>query len=604
MFAVVDMTGQEQLLIELVNRMRANPTAEAARYEIDLDKDLEPNEISTKPKQPVAPNLHLRNSARLHSDNMLARDFFGHEDPLTGTAPSDRAKAAGYPAGAGENISWRGESRPLQQTVEVYNVHEDLFRSEGHRRNTMTPHYRELGTGVRYGQFSTENDDGILRSFFSIMATENFGNQGGNAFITGVAYTDRVQANNFYEVSEGIAGATIQATNTSTKQVYTTTTSSSGGYTLRVPDGVYSVTGVGAGLPPATFQNVVIDGRNQKVDFNARDRGFGTIGGRVFEDINENGKRDANESYLAGQRIHLGNNYEGYFDQTFASTTTDANGFFQFSTLPSEPYRVFADLPHNRLSTAPNNKGVYELDLHPSHTINNLLFGLARVNEPPIANADKSNTPEGESVEIDIAANDTDEEDQIDRSSIEITDEPMFGTVHIDPVTNNAIYLPNDGHIGWDVFGYKIKDKRGAISERTRVDIETLKGLGALWQNSKNRVDVNNDEALSPIDALLVINDLIKNGPRALSATTASVPPPFIDVSGDNFVSSIDALQVINALIARDPASATPQQTDPISTNANATLINNTSDRLRHSTEFAAAVDIIWSDDDDRFTVG
>ena len=45
LMTVVPMTVQEQLLIELVNRMRANPTAEAARYEIDLNKDLEPDEI-------------------------------------------------------------------------------------------------------------------------------------------------------------------------------------------------------------------------------------------------------------------------------------------------------------------------------------------------------------------------------------------------------------------------------------------------------------------------------------------------------------------------------------------------------------------------------
>lgn len=70
------------------------------------------------------------------------------------------------------------------------------------------------------------------------------------------------------------------------------------------------------------------------------------------------------------------------------------------------------------------------------------------------------------------------------------------------------------------------------------------------WQNPNNRHDVNGDAEVSPIDALLVINDLNLRGSRSL-ASTNFVPPPFIDVSGDGSVSPIDVLLVINYLNAR-----------------------------------------------------
>ena len=66
------------------------------------------------------------------------------------------------------------------------------------------------------------------------------------------------------------------------------------------------------------------------------------------------------------------------------------------------------------------------------------------------------------------------------------------------------------------------------------------------WQNQTKQFDVNNDGAISPIDALLIINDLNLKGSRVLTVADASLP--FIDVNGDGNVSPIDALQVINSI--------------------------------------------------------
>ena len=57
---------------------------------------------------------------------------------------------------------------------------------------------------------------------------------------------------------------------------------------------------------------------------------------------------------------------------------------------------------------------------------------------------------------------------------------------------------------------------------------------------------MNSDTFVSPIDALLVINDLNAIGARPL--VDPPTGPPFIDVNGDGFLSPLDALLVINYL--------------------------------------------------------
>ncbi len=76
----------------------------------------------------------------------------------------------------------------------------------------------------------------------------------------------------------------------------------------------------------------------------------------------------------------------------------------------------------------------------------------------------------------------------------------------------------------------------------------------ARWQNpgiSVNaRFDVSNDQFVTPLDALLIINDLNKSGGRQLPSGTNATekPPPYFDVSGDGFLSAINALLVIDFL--------------------------------------------------------
>jgi Calx-beta domain/SdrD B-like domain/Dockerin type I domain len=77
------------------------------------------------------------------------------------------------------------------------------------------------------------------------------------------------------------------------------------------------------------------------------------------------------------------------------------------------------------------------------------------------------------------------------------------------------------------------------------------------WHNSLMPADVNFDQRVSPIDALVIINDLLANGSHAvdvtaaapLSTTSSTSPVYYRDTSGDNRVTPLDLLIVINELV-------------------------------------------------------
>jgi hypothetical protein len=61
-----------------------------------------------------------------------------------------------------------------------------------------------------------------------------------------------------------------------------------------------------------------------------------------------------------------------------------------------------------------------------------------------------------------------------------------------------------------------------------------------------NRLDVNVDGVVSPLDALLVIIELNAVGPRRLAPTPGgTLAPLFLDTSGDDSITPLDALEVI-----------------------------------------------------------
>ena len=73
--------------------------------------------------------------------------------------------------------------------------------------------------------------------------------------------------------------------------------------------------------------------------------------------------------------------------------------------------------------------------------------------------------------------------------------------------------------------------------------------FGSGWQNPLIVRDVNQDGSVSPIDALMVINYLNRNGSGMMPLPTIDdMPPPFYDVNGNNYADPGDAVMIINCL--------------------------------------------------------
>jgi serralysin len=267
-------TAQDQYMLELLNRARLNPQAEANRL---LNGNLNEG-ITTGPmitataKQALAFNLNLFNAAQGHSQWLLANNTFSHTG-ANGTSSSTRVTNAGYSWSAtGENIAWQGTTGTADLTTFVGQEQDSLFADltvpgRGHRTNMLNANYREIGISALAGPFTSGGT-----TYKAVMTTQDFGTDAtnSNAFLTGVVYTDGVTNDDFYTVGEGLGNITITAVGNG--QTFTGSSFTSGGYSLRLAAGTYSVTFSGDfnndGIADNSIaRSVTIGSQNVKVDF-------------------------------------------------------------------------------------------------------------------------------------------------------------------------------------------------------------------------------------------------------------------------------------------------------------------------------------------------
>jgi hypothetical protein len=296
LLSAVSPTAVEQYMIELINRARANPAAEAARYGLQdkggVNEGPPSVTLNNDPKQPLAVNPFITDAARLHAqwmaDNNLISQlphFENNEGTASGgmprlgyTGPSERARTAGYTGDLPgfENQAYVGGGGASPTASSVDKMHELLFKDfsatvniagRGHRVNMLRADLVEIGVG-------NVNKAGKAVSVQDFAKTTE-------RFLTGVVYRDS-NNNNFYTVGEGIGSVTITATRVSDSAVFETTSHPSGGYSLELENGIYNIVATGGSLAtPLTFENVELSGLNVKRDFIPTGSGGGGGGGEV-----------------------------------------------------------------------------------------------------------------------------------------------------------------------------------------------------------------------------------------------------------------------------------------------------------------------------------
>ncbi len=85
------------------------------------------------------------------------------------------------------------------------------------------------------------------------------------------------------------------------------------------------------------------------------------------------------------------------------------------------------------------------------------------VNDPPVANDDSGSTDEDTPVIVDVVANDTDVDGNLDPSTVTVISGPADGSVSVDPVTGEVTYTPDADFNGTDSFTYEVCDTFGVV---------------------------------------------------------------------------------------------------------------------------------------------
>lgn len=278
LYSIGTPTEEEQYYLELINRARANPTAEGIRLATTTDPDvlgaidffnvdlnMMKNEFANIDAQPpLAMNAKLTNAARGHTQWQLDNAIQNHIG-AGGSTPSQRVTSAGYVwSTVGESVYTNADSvfygHAGLQIDWGFGGTGGMQDPRGHRDNNHSGDFREVGIGVILGTNTVAGN-----TVGPQLVTQNFAAADPNnqAFVTGVAYYD-VNANNIFDPGEGIGGLTVNVNGASFHAVTTTT----GGYAVPVPttNATRAVTFTGLGANGGS-DAVITGGANVKVDF-------------------------------------------------------------------------------------------------------------------------------------------------------------------------------------------------------------------------------------------------------------------------------------------------------------------------------------------------
>jgi Bacterial cadherin-like domain/Bacterial Ig domain/Bacterial pre-peptidase C-terminal domain/Dockerin type I domain/GEVED domain len=195
-------------------------------------------------------------------------------------------------------------------------------------------------------------------------------------------------------------------------------------------------------------------------------------------------------------------------------------------------------------------------------------LAVAPVNDAPRLVNDTYTTPQGTELRtsdatgtLTTAKND----DGVLANDRDIEGNPFTARIRTAP-TRGTVNLNADGTFSYipasttltgavDTFTYEAVDSLGAVSLPATVTITITNPPPPRHQNPIQKLDVDADGFISPIDVLLIVNFINANGPSTSVANLPS-PPPYRDVNGNNIIEPLDVLEVINYINARGNSGA------------------------------------------------
>jgi uncharacterized protein YkwD len=298
LYSIGNPSNEEQLYLEYINRARADAILEANRLKNETAPgvqsaysffDINPQNIVNQFTasvangyldqfaQPLSFNAALLQAAELHSQDMLNNAFQGHSSsgsppsplvPFGG--PGERLDAVGYDGGWAENVysysdsvaeghagfdvDWGDVDNPGDPNYNPAFAGQGMQNPAGHRGNIHNNDYKEIGVGLVLG-----SNGGVGPQ----LVTQDFGDPGEVAFVTGVVYED-LNGNDFYDVGEGRSGVRVDVEGSA----YYALSAASGGYSVPASgNGVLDVMFSGGGFANFMTTATITGGLNVKVDY-------------------------------------------------------------------------------------------------------------------------------------------------------------------------------------------------------------------------------------------------------------------------------------------------------------------------------------------------
>lgn len=441
------------------------------------------------------------------------------------------------------------------------------LQDRGHRNNLMSPAVKQAGMAFAPVTYEPANAFGPY-----VNAEELIGLGVTGPMITGAIFQDR-NGSGWYDAGEGLSG--VQLTFDGPAGHFAASGMTAGGYSIGVPAGTYTVVASGGGMRfPMTKTNVVVGSQNVWLNFIYDPAA-------VPPDARESNNTPATATVLTGasQTLSGGTIHSGDIDYFRFPATTDGRlsielrfansaGNLDLRVLASDG-RVLArsnttadlesvtvDVTHGKdfyivvEGASGSAGGPYTLQL------------FAPAAQAPLANGDTATTSlELGATTIDVLANDRDPDGNVAQATLAIATAGR-GTAVV-TADRKIRYAPPADFTGVDRFTYTLTDSQQLVSAQASVTVMVLDFRRQRpFLNPVQPLDVNGDGALSPADALLVINEVNLRGARALptAPSAASDIFGFVDVNGNGSVEAFDVLLVINQLnAAAGEGEATPQ---------------------------------------------
>jgi hypothetical protein len=119
-----------------------------------------------------------------------------------------------------------------------------------------------------------------------------------------------------------------------------------------------------------------------------------------------------------------------------------------------------------------------------------------------------------------------------------------------DPLTDNSaetLVVVNNDNVQVD-FLFAADNIEQLVNTSVAIQTQVNYRQRTLWTNYFHHLDANQSGTLEPLDALVIINRLNRQGPGSLPLVPTDSGEPLVDTNGDGRLTPIDALLVINHL--------------------------------------------------------